>query len=263
MVQRRTKVVAAVAGALLLTGCTLDGTVTFHRENVEVDVVVQHRDPRARQPRGDAPISAVDVCGDWSVGGLSKEQRPAPTGEVACRLTGSVALPVDGSEASELNGMINRTNGSIFVTMPSAWFASGSYTEKLTAIDLTLRFPGPVVASSSGGQVLGATVRVTDPAAITRTGLWVTARDGPFDPMFLALGLMLLVGGSAGAAAMWLHLRRAARSAGPDEPEHFLARVPEDAADEPPAVRRERPHPPRPAPSEDPTVWSHGDDEPD
>ena len=42
---------------------------------------------------GDAAISAVDVCGDWRIAGLAKEPRPAPGGEVACRLVGRVTLP--------------------------------------------------------------------------------------------------------------------------------------------------------------------------
>lgn len=249
------KLGAALAGLLLLGGCTLQGTVTFHSGDADVDVVVQHRDPRAQRPIGDAAISAVDVCGDWRIAGLAKEPRPAPGGEVACRLVGRVTLPARGVTDNELTGMVNRSNGSIFLTLPRSWFEAGSYTEALTAIDLTLRFPGPVVATSSGAQVLGASVRVTDPRSVTDGGLWVTARDNAFDPIFLALAGALILGGAVGAVAMGLRLRRPLVG---DPDAGVIAHVPDpDAA--PPA---ERPHPHRrPAATEDPMVWSHGDDE--
>ena len=252
---------AALAGLLLLGGCTLQGTVTFHSADADVDVVVQHRDPRAQRPVGAASISAVDVCGDWRIAGLKKEARQAPAGEVACRLSGRVSLPAQGVTDNELTGMVNRSNGSIFLTLPRSWFAAGSYTEALTAIDLTLRFPGPVVATSSGTQVLGASVRVTDPRAVTDGGLWVTARDSVFDPIFLALAGALLLGGAAGAAAMGLRLRRA----GPRDPDAgVVGHVPDPdapASDEPrPSAAPPQPRP-RPTSTEDPAVWSHGDDE--
>ncbi len=261
MLQRCVKAAAALVGLLALTGCTLSGTATFSRDDIDVDVIVQHRDPLAGPRTSDGSISAVNVCGDWNVGGLAKEALQAPSGEVACRLRGSLPLP-DGTDSNEYSSMMARSNGNIFITMPDGWFSPGSYTEQLTSIDLTLRFPGPVVATSTGGQLGVSSVHVTDPEAIIRSGLWVTARDTPFDPIFVLGAAALTVGAALGAGASWLLLRRNGPILATAAAEPLIAHAPDDLPEVPESAHHHAHQPPAPAlPPEDPTVWSHGDDE--
>ena len=98
-------------------------------------------------------------------------------------------------------------------------------------------------------------VKGLDTSCYQSEHLWVTARDNAFDPIFLALAGALILGGAVGAVAMGVRLRRPLVG---DPDAGVIAHVPDpDAA--PPA---ERPHPHRrPVATEDPMVWSHGDDE--
>lgn len=232
----------AAAAALCLSGCTLAGTVTILDDGVGVDVVVSHPE-RTHQALADGSFmtDGVDVCGEWELAGLHKEQRPTTDGIVSCRFTGE-------AREDELMGGLVQSRDHDFIHVDRSWLGG----ETLKGLDLTVVFAGEVLAVSDGGQVEGHTVRWTDPAALNGVGLAATARrdgQGSLDvpPALLGLGAGALVA----SAGWWLAGRR--RTAA--QPAEF-ATVPDpephpEAEDVRPTDAVRTPEPP-----EDPSVWA-------
>lgn len=233
------------AGALALSGCSATGAATFHVDGTaSVDVVM------TLNSRDDAFCTEARDRSE----AVRLQMLPGESGETRCRLT---ADRIPHTELSRLLLPLGRADGRYHLTLPGALLAD-PFGEEIEAVDLTLTFPGPVLAASGTSSVIWNTARWTDPEAVKADGLMVVALDHPGVPLaWLAAGAGGALVSGVAAAALARRGRtstgarvaaRGPRDAGPPvaAPEGFLPPAPDAAAAQPPT---------RHAP-EDPEVWS-------
>lgn len=218
--------VAALAGAgclLAVAGCTVQGSVDVLPASVSLDVVVTHTAPYSR-PRGSDPWSQdvfnLDVCGSWAYDGVTKTVLPAEPQRKACRLSGTIPRGRTASGPGHLTDeILVQSAGHVYGLIPKAWFQPGGFSEPLESIDLAIRFPGRVITSTAGAQVIGSQVLVTDAAALNAQGFRVVALDADQPDLgLLALGASALAGAGLGVLATVLWSRRRAQGGAAGEP---------------------------------------------
>lgn len=225
---------AAVLAMLPLAACTLDGDLFVHADRVDLDVTATHRS----FGEGHNGLCLPDR---WDNTGVALTKLPAPDGTLACHLKGTI----QGNDFSfPLLSIVVVGEDHLFLRLPPGYLFWGPENDPLTALDLTVRFPGNVVAATSGGQVVGPLVRWTDPALVAKEGLTATASLHPSIPVgVFPAGLGLVWGSALALGAAWLR-RGSAPGALPRR---------EPPADEAPA--NETPAGP-PEPPQDPSVWA-------
>lgn len=215
---------------LLLAGCGARGTITVVGDEALIDLRVRY---------SGAEISGSHPCGDtpwWpNVAVLDAE---VTDGTWSCRLTGSLA-------STDL--VLTHAEGRYHLVLPGMY---GSEREPDHDIDVRVRFPGPVIATT--GQTWGDnTVRITDLKAHA-----TVAADGPaLTPRLAAGGLGLLAGVGVGVVASATLVPRVRRLRG------RLAELDADTADTDDDAVGSRPESApasavTPPAGEDPSVWS-------
>lgn len=242
---RPAAVACGVVALAALTGCSATGDLWVGEDDVRVDIVVH------REPTDEAFACSQDNLPP----GFVVEPLEASADEVACRVTGTVALRDTTGEDSWPRFIMGESDGFVTMLLP----AFGIGLETGGGIDLTAHLPGEVLAVSAGAVVEGTTVRWTDIEAVRTQGLAFTARTRPALPAWLlpaAAGL--LAGGLVVPAFAWLPRRAVARPSRA-EPDDNHEDDPTPVAAEPGAGRPALDPPPaaprRPDP-EDPEVWS-------
>lgn len=197
---RRTLALAAASG-LLLTGCTLEGDIRIDHDTVTFDLAARHRPDVSNGP-----------CGGGLPDGLRVNDVATEGVEVRCTITGT--LPRDGADGGEepwVQGLLSEVDGTLFLVVPSAYFAGTAHPADL---DITMHFPTRILAASTGGVVTGRSVRWTDAKALAATGMAATASDPrPAVPRWLALAALA---GAAGVGLGFAGLNGRRGPAGPD-----------------------------------------------
>ena len=78
---------------VMLTGCTLTGTVEFTADTAHVDLVVTQLAPRKIETSdGGHYFDGSPFCSGSFIAGIIPEQLPAPDDLESCRLKGAVPL---------------------------------------------------------------------------------------------------------------------------------------------------------------------------
>lgn len=185
---------AAVALLVPLAGCSLRGDLRFDEDAaVTVDVALTYA--------AASLAGGLDLCDGARTAerwGLTTTALPAAPGQRACRITG--VTRESGQDPSL--GTVARASDHLFLAVDPPWFLERpAPTDDL---DLTLHFPGDVVAAA-GGDVTGRSVRLTDPNRILAEGVAATAWTRPAPPpwvvpMVAGLGWGTLLG----LALLWL-----------------------------------------------------------
>lgn len=238
--------VATVCAALALTGCSAAGDVFVRADGITIDLVLEHSsDP-----------SAFNPCTQTGGRPFVTTPREAPPGRSACTVSASITFE-DTAEYSFSRFVVRSADAYFLQVEP---FLGGGPVDRLESFDVTVHFPGPVIASN-GSEVRGDTVRWTDASQVAEQGLAATARTSWMGPEVGYALLGLAAGAAGGAVLVWGALRRRKPSPAPDEgdtdrPGHdalpsdaALAAHPWEPADEPAAS-------PTPVEPEDPSVWS-------
>ena len=187
----------ALAAALVLplATCTLGGDLEVQPDGtVVVDVEVSYAE--------DSPEAALGLCDPARASaeyGLYATSRPAQLGDIACHLRGRTRAV----DQAVLFGEVVTSEDFVF-----ARSAADRYDRDwspLTRVDLTVTFPGEVIASNGSGRVSGRTLTVTDPALVTEMGVAATARARPGPSSWVVAVLAGLGWGVvAGLALVWL-----------------------------------------------------------
>ena len=230
--RRTTLALACAAGPLALSGCSVTGTASLHDDgtaSVDVVLVLSSQDD--------------DFCTD-APAGLTVGMLPSDAGETSCRVT---ADRVPGDRVTSWFGLAGRGDGFYYVGLSPVLLGVGNY---LAAIDLTLGFPGPVLAASGASAVTWNTVRWTDHSGIRVS--WLVAGG---------LGTVVPIGVELGFAAVTRARRRRVDSGvsltplGQADAATELSSLRDDG---PVTTRPESaPFPPAAMPgSDDPEIWS-------
>ena len=232
---RRIAHLAGLALLLPLAGCSLRGDVWFEPDaHARVDLVVAYET--------SSPLASLSPCTqDRLLSTLTSKPVRAATGYVACHLTGRTQLT--GNAVGQWGSAVVAQD---FVFLRPTWPQFLGEVGEVSDFDVTLHFPGDVVAASRGAEVVGHTVRLNDPALALAEGLAVTARTRPTLPSWL----VPLVGGLGWGIALalgvswflgWLGEDPAdpATSAGPDD---------EPGTDDEPDTE--------PVEEQDPSIWA-------
>lgn len=245
----------AVAALVALTGCSVEGTLDVTPDAIGVDLEISHRAP---QRAGDGSYFGAEYCGVAPGGtagvqlpGLTREMREAPPGTLACRLHGVLRR---AERPTTFDGFVVVANGFVFASLPGIG-DDDLDPDPLERIDLTVTFPGEIVATTAQAAATGSTLRLTRPDQVTTALVQVTARDGRFGLRDLLGPLGLLAAAGVGGTATWLALRRrpAARPADPP------AQPPPDSPARPTGGSvRDAPSEGGRPPPEDPGVWAPG-----
>lgn len=245
--RRTTLALACAAGTLALSGCSVTGTASLHDDgtaSVDVVLVLSSQDD--------------DFCTD-APAGLTVGMLPSDAGKTSCRVT---ADRVPGDRLTSWFGLPGRGDGFYYVGLSPVLLGFGN---DLAAIDLTLGFPGPVLAASGASAVTWNTVRWTDPEAVVAEGLMVVALDHAGIPVSWlvagGLGTVVPIGVAVGFAALTRARRRRVDSGvsltplGQADAATELSSLRDDG---PVTTRPESaPFPPAAMPgSDDPEIWS-------
>lgn len=197
---RRTPPAAVLALPLLaavITGCSVRGTVVVHESTLDVDLVVTH------SPSADPDLRESLPCGSLVEFDSVTAVRDTRSEVIwSCRY--------DGPARTFGGGILTREDGHhAFVLGPWTAYALDP-NDPLTDLDVTVVFPGRVVAAS-GGSASGTTVRFTDP----RSGFAALAEDGgvgqPTWPALAGGAAGGLGGAGVGFAVAWVLLGRRSR----------------------------------------------------
>lgn len=181
--QRVVAVVGLALSALLLAGCDVSGTIDLQADDaLAVDVVVS----------GDG---FGEGCPD-AIDSLAVTTEPGTDGATTCRITGT--LPI--AQLSQV--MTVKDVGEYTVITVTLQPDDLAFPDP---VDLTLRFPGEVLASS-GGQVDGNRVRISRTADLR--GLEIVALNRPGPPDRVIWGLVGVGVGALGVGAFWVARRR-------------------------------------------------------
>ncbi len=257
-------VVVAAAAVVAVSGCTLDATLVVH-SSTSVDV----RATATATIYPDAP-TIDQYCAPFAPG--MKVTRAELNGDQAtCAIEGTTTFDtlnaVGLGRFAEAGEYLSMRVGDPSGDLGASWFGEG-----LTAVDVTITFPG-AVTEHVGGEVSGSTIRWTDAAEFSRNrGLEAQALNHPgVSNVVLAGGLGVLVGVGAGAAGMAWWLRRSGSDAAPGAPAAPTGN-PARGTDGPPGIADPAapapdgptptsagaaPTPPaRTAAAEDPEVWA-------
>lgn len=237
--RRLVRAAAVMLLALPLAACSLKGEAWVDADTVRLDVTVAYAT--------HGPMTGMALCAaeEWQYPGVTITMIDTPVGTTSCRVVGEMA---QGELARPFGRVTVVTPEHLLLRVPGDYFSTESAHDDL---DLTLHFPGEVLAASAGAHVQGASVTWIDPDALRTDGLSVTARARADLPAWLLPGLAGLAWGAALAfAARWL-LPRPKR----DTPDATTADAPAPTNDhEPGMVLPQAPIPDLPA--EDPSVWA-------
>lgn len=241
-VRRAGLATALVAGAALLSGCTVTGDLWLTAEDLRLDLRVRHAKysdvpaPCTEGGRGELGLTPVVV-----------EQTDT---EVACTIAGAVSLTSPTERENWVNFLVGPAGDDLMLLVPPGSFFPADGPQ--TTLDLTVHLPGDVVAAGGAAEIEGRTLRIADAEALGREGVAVTVRTAPgFPTWLLPAGAGLALGGLAVGAAARLRRRRPAVEPRPLPEERPAA----PAASGTPVVV-ERVEPPPDLPPEDPQVWS-------
>lgn len=210
----------AAAATLLLTGCTVAGTVEV-RSSDEVVVDLTFRNDSLTDYRCEPEIFR-DIS-------LTVETRTADDGAAFCVVTGVV-------HPERLRQFLNVTHAGEFVAIsvnPLGVAPGGEKSAEISRssigeLDVTVRFPGQVLTTT--GEADGSSARFRDPKQLARPyGLAAEALNHA-GPSWSVIGpLAGFLAGVAGTA-LWLRARRR---------RHLLATSPNDAVPEEVDERRD------------------------
>lgn len=234
--RRLVRAAATLLLALPLAACSVKGEAWVEADRVRLDVTVAYA---TDDPMGGPGVCSMDLA--QQIPGLTVTFIETPAGQTSCRLVGDVAQ----DEASWPFGRVTVvTPEHLFLRLPHGYVSDPA---TFTGVDLTVHFPGEVLAASGGAHVQGSTVTWIDPDRVRAEGFSVTARARPDLPGWLVPGLAGLAWGAAlTLAARWLLPRSDADAQDPDTPattaDHDLEPIlPPVASDQP---------------AEDPRVWA-------
>lgn len=226
----RTVRAAVVLALLPLAACSVQGDIVVGDDALSLDLTISHA--TSGDGVGDSPCSSMN--GEWVMTPL-----PSPPGTIACSLEGEVPLV-----AATGAGLLLQGRDHLFLRWPPS--ALSREDDPLEAVDVSVHFPGAVVAASDGAWVYGSTVRWTDADRVRTEGVSATAsRYSPIPRWALPAGLGVVWGAAAVGGLTWLRRRPVAlRNAG-------------DAVGEASAGTVAAPESPEsPAEPEDPRVWA-------
>lgn len=157
MTARSTWGAALAASALLLSGCTLTGTVVISSpQDVVVDLTYTPERP-ADQVRGGVGGCLLDS----STGTLEFRRQRNPGGTTVCRITGRASL----ADLQRYYGLARHVGNQVQVE----FFPGGRVPDSVAAyqaglfthLDVSVTFPGSVI-DHLGGTLTGSTVRFDD-----------------------------------------------------------------------------------------------------
>lgn len=199
---RRWGRVVALAAVVPLAACSATGDLWFAADDtvrVELDVSYPYSTPMF-----------MPLCSptDWlGTGTLKADRKPAPSGHAACHLSGTVSRADATQGPWGIFGRAVFSDDFAFLQVP------GYYLQSLGAgvsadLDLTLHFPGEVVAIGGAGRAQGTTVHIADADALAEEGLSLTARLAPTEPDWVVPGVAGLGWGAALAGLVWWLRRR-------------------------------------------------------
>lgn len=226
------------AAALLLGGCSVEGTLTVESaERIGVDLTVRD--------------IAGAACEDYAEAGeLGLQVTPVEGPGTSCRFLGSLS----SSEFARANFLLVDAGEHLSIGVYPLGMgapADADSLAELARLDLRMVFPGPVLRSS--GTMSG------NEASFTRDdllegGLTAVGQGHPGPPTWLlALGGGLAAGAAVGGPIGWAVRRRRGVAAADEAPEADDVDIPDDPA-EPSA---DAPAPPRVA--VDDSVWAPPD----
>lgn len=227
-------VAGTVAAALCLTGCEVSGTMEFGPDSVTYDLTIESTN------RGSCPSA--------DLGGVT--ETVLDDGRIRCQF--ALTEPYDPNQGRYFWNLSGTTDELITLFVPAAYFNQPD--DKLTSVDLTLIFPGPVQFASQGAAPLGNTVHFSDPEALRAGGLLAVGarRPGP-PPWALPLAgavASLLLGVGAG---WWLRGRRRPAPAPGPTGDQTTPATPREPVSREPVPRETAPEP------DDPSVWAPED----
>ncbi len=235
---RRLAGVVAAAAVVPLAGCSVVGDVHVHPDDtLDVDLDVAYV--------AASDMGWLNPCSPTLAPGLAVESLESDPGEVRCSIEGTThASALAQGELSFLL-MGDSSADHVFLRLPpgSGWGPQPLVRE----LDVTLHFPGEVVAATGGVRVDGRTATVTDPKALLGEGATITARKHAGWPGWLVPGLAGVAwGGALAAGTRWARGGASGLepTTEPAEPAGPTTQPP------PPAAEATRP------PTEDPTVWA-------
>lgn len=234
--------VVLASGVALLSGCSVEGTVEVRPGTaVDVDVIVSHPPATSTSEGGTTWLTGGGPCTPgMEIPGLAVEQLGSASAP-RCRLHGTLDSADPPRVSSDV--LLVRGGGHVFARVP----VSGA-----GRVDVTLRFPGPVVVPVAAAS---QEVRVVDDPT-GGPGVIIVARDSwAPDATVVATALALLggviLGAGAAAAARRIVTRVAVRRTAAE------ALTDDDTADEDvPSFEAGAEGPA--GPPEDPTVWAPG-----
>lgn len=245
---------------LMLTACQLNGHVQVGADrSVTVDLLAND------QSRGFDPTSS---CGSYGVPpGLRVRAVHPDNPDGWCHITGTVSeADLASLTPIEIIWSGDRVVGFMAGQSVDLFGASGG------DIDVTVSFPGPVLAADPTAQVNDTTARWTGTSESGSTGWYAEAVSQPALPVLTGPLIAALVGTVVGAAAVaWPRLRakRVGSAQVAADTELGLAASASDRTDDPDStlgrsVARRRSAPPvvaPPAADEDPSVWAPDPDQ--
>lgn len=155
-VRRAGLATALVAGAALLSGCTVTGDLWLTAEDLRLDLRVRH----AKYSDGPAPCTEGGR-GELGLTPVVVEQTDT---EVACTIAGAVSLTSPTERENWVNFLVGPAGDDLMLLVaPGSFFPADG---PQTTLDLTVHLPGDVVAAGGGCGDRGP-----DPADRRRRGV--------------------------------------------------------------------------------------------
>lgn len=242
--RRLVRAAAVVLLALPLAACSLKGEAWVDPDAVRVDVTLSYAT--------SGPMAGMDLCNEWhSLSELTITPIESPSDQTSCRVVGEMAHQ---EPAWPFGRVTAATPEHLFLRIPGGYFSAES---PLDDLDLTLHFPGEVLAASAGAHVQGASATWVDPDAVRTDGVTVTARARPDFPSWLVPGLAGLAWGvTLALAARWLLPRPDAPDLDAPDPDEPDAAAAVHATEHQGASSTAPPASAPDQPAEDPRVWA-------
>ncbi len=264
---RRLRWLLAVLASVLLTGCTVEGTVDITLDTVTVDLTIHA-----------AAAEGFDQCpGQSYPPSISRTVERAGPGVLRCHYSGTMTV-----DEAVRDGYLARSDADslLVVFLPNQRWPAPPGDDPGT-IDLTISLPGEVTVANASGEVTGHQVRFTDSRAVLADGIGLVAHTRGNGANIWGWGLLGVLSGLAatlGVAWLMRWPRRPGALAG--APAHELLGEPklafsdagdtaapagqahtDPSPDAPPGdgwVPDTEP-PPDAEPPEDPSVWASED----
>ena len=139
-VRRAGLATALVAGAALLSGCTVTGDLWLTAEDLRLDLRVRH----AKYSDGPAPCTEGGR-GELGLTPVVVEQTDT---EVACTIAGAVSLTSPTERENWVNFLVGPAGDDLMLLVPPGSFFPADGPQ--TTLDLTVHLPGDVVAAGGG-----------------------------------------------------------------------------------------------------------------